>query len=85
MKAIISNFRSSRHSQYHNQMIILVEGVSDKEKANDLIGKIAIWKSPAGKEITGEVKAAHGSKGAIRVIFERGMPGQSVGQQIDIQ
>ena len=85
MKAIISNFRSSRHSQYHNQMIILVEGISNKEKANDLIGKIAIWKSPAGKEISGEIKSTHGSKGAIRVIFERGMPGQSVGQKIDIQ
>ena len=85
MKAIISNFRSSKHSQYGNQMIVLVDGVSTKEKANRLIGKKAVWKSSAGKEISGEVKAAHGSKGAVRVLFEKGMPGQSVGQRLDIQ
>ena len=31
MKALISNFRSSRHSQYNNQMIVLVNKVYDKE------------------------------------------------------
>ena len=85
MKALISNFRSSRHSQYDNQMIVLVEGVSSKDKAQGLVGKKAVWKSPAGKAISGEVKAAHGSRGAVRVLFEKGMPGQSVGQQVEIQ
>lgn len=84
MKGVIVNFRGGRHTQYHNHMIIEVEGVDSKEKALKLIGKKAVWKSPAGKELKGEVKAAHGCKGAVRAIFESGMPGQSVGKPVSI-
>ncbi len=85
MEGIIANFRGGRHTQYDNQMIMLVDGVDSKEKANALIGKKVIWSSPAKKEIKGIVKAAHGSKGAIRVLFEKGMPGQSIGQKVKIE
>ena len=79
------NFRGGRHTQYDNQMIILVDEIDSKEKANALIGKKVIWSSPAKKEIKGIVKSAHGSKGAIRVLFEKGMPGQSIGQKVKIE
>jgi len=85
MKGVISNFRRSRHRQKTSHMIIEVEGVDAKEKAKALVGKEAVWKSPAGKEIKGKVASEHGSKGAIRVIFETGMPGQSLGQEIEIK
>ncbi len=79
------NFRGGRHTQYDNQMIILVNEIDSKEKANALIGKKVIWSSPAKKEIKGAVKAAHGCKGALRVLFEKGMPGQSIGQKVKIE
>ena len=79
------NFRGGRHTQYDNQMIILVDEIDSKEKANALIGKKVTWSSPAKKEIKGIVKAAHGCKGALRVLFERGMPGQSIGQKVKIE
>ena len=84
MKGTIINFRGGRHTQYKNHMVIVVEGVDSKEKANELVGKQVVWKSPAGKELKGEVKAAHGTKGAIRAIFETGMPGQSVGNSVSV-
>ena len=55
-----------------------------KEDAIKLIGKTVSWKSPAGKEIKGKVTQFHGNKGALRVIFEKGMPGQAVGSKVDI-
>ena len=85
MNAIIASFRRGRRTQSANQMIVHVEKISDKEKATALVGKKVVWKSPAGKEISGEVSAAHGNKGAVRVIFEKGMPGQSVGNQVALQ
>ncbi|MBU4284578.1 MAG: 50S ribosomal protein L35ae [Nanoarchaeota archaeon] len=85
MEGVIMNFRGGRHTQYDNQMIMLVDGVDSKEKSNALIGKKVVWSSPAKKEIKGLVKSAHGCKGALRVLFEKGMPGQSIGQKVKIE
>jgi large subunit ribosomal protein L35Ae len=85
MEGTISNFRSARHHQNDRQMIIVVKGVTTKEKAQPLLGKKVSWKSPAGKEIKGEISAAHGNKGAVRAIFEKGMPGQAVGSKVKIE
>jgi large subunit ribosomal protein L35Ae len=84
MEGIISNFRRGRHVQTTNQMIVIVNGIDKKEKASELVGKKASWKSPAGKEIKGEVRSAHGNNGALRVLFETGMPGQAIGQKVNI-
>lgn len=84
MKAIIVNFRGGRHTQLGNQMVVLIEGVTTKDKATSLIGKGVIWTSPAKKEIKGKITAIHGNKGAVRVHFERGMPGQSVGKTVTV-
>ena len=85
MEGIITNFRSGRHHQYDNHMIIEVKGYSGKEKAKELVGKIVIWTSPAGKEIKGKIASTHGNKGAVRAIFGSGMPGQAVGSKVKIE
>lgn len=84
MEGIISNYRGARHTQKDNQMIVISDATS-KEDAEKLVGKTVSWKSPAGKEIKGKVTFAHGSKGAVRVLFETGMPGQSLGTKVTIQ
>ena len=85
MKGLISNFRSSRHRTSGNQMIVHPEGVDSKEGAEKLVGKKVVFKTEGAKEIIGKVSAAHGGKGAVRVIFERGMPGQSLTKSVEIQ
>ena len=85
MEGTIVNFRSARHHQTGNQMIIAIKGYSDKEKAKELVGKKVRWTSPAGKEISGKVAAVHGNSGAVRTIFDTGMPGQSVGTKVTIE
>jgi large subunit ribosomal protein L35Ae len=84
MEAIIENFRRGRRTMTPNQMILRVEGVN-KDKARSLIGKKVVWKSPAGKEIKGMVQATHGTKGAVRALFETGMPGQAIAQKVTIE
>jgi len=85
MKGIISNYRRSGHRQTPNHIIIVIDSVDKREKAEKLVGKSVSWKTPTGKEITGKVAGAHGNKGAIRAIFERGLPGQAIGTSVDIK
>ena len=84
MQGTIVNFRRGRRTQKTNHLIIHLNDVDSKEKAAKLVGKGVVWKSPAGKEIMGKVASAHGNKGAIRVIFEKGMPGQSIMSKVNI-
>ena len=84
MEGVIKNFKRARHHQTTNQMIVYINSVGNREEATKLVGKRVVWKSPAGKEIKGEVRSAHGNSGAIRVLFETGMPGQAIGEKVII-
>ena len=84
MEAKILSFRRNRHTQYMNQFLLEFEGSDSKEKAVKFVGKKVVWKSPGDKQISGKIASVHGNKGAIRAIFERGLPGQAIGQKVEI-
>ncbi len=79
MEGLILHYRQGAHTQYGNHMIVHFAGVADRESAVRLFGKKVVWTSPAGKQIAGQVHGAHGNKGVVRVLFEKGMPGQAIG------
>ncbi|MEA3378837.1 MAG: 50S ribosomal protein L35ae [Nanoarchaeota archaeon] len=85
MKGRINNFRQGRHHQKTTHVLVSVDDVDNKEKAVKLIGKKAVWKSPKGKEINGIIKSIHGNSGVIRIIFEKGLPGQAITSKIEIK
>ncbi len=85
MEGTIANFRRGRHLQTPNQMIVLVQGLDKREKAASLVGKSVSWKSPAGKEIKGKITFKHGNGGAVRALFEKGLPGQAIGTKVHIE
>jgi len=80
----VVQFRRGRHTLTEKHMLIEVEEIISREKAAELVGKSVEWKSPAGKLIKGKVSSAHGNNGVIRAIFEKGLPGQSVGTEVSI-
>ena len=84
-KAKIVQFRRGRKTIHERHFLIEIDGVSDKEKAGKFVGKEVIWTSPAGKKITGKISGAHGNKGVVRAIFEKGLPGQAVSTGVDIK
>ncbi len=84
MEGLITSYRRSRHTQTSDQMIVGVQGVDSRGNASKLVGKKVTFKTPSGKEIQGEVRGAHGNSGAVRVLFETGMPGQSLGAKVSI-
>lgn len=84
MEGKIKNFRMSRTKTSNNHMIIIADGIDSREKAEKLIGKKVSFNT-GKRDILGEVASAHGSKGAVRVIFEQGMPGQAIGGNVKIE
>jgi large subunit ribosomal protein L35Ae len=87
MEGVITSFRRSIKNQSENQMIIQVHGVDSKEKAAKLVGKSVSWHAPGKqkKVLKGKVSAVHGRNGAVRAIFETGMPGQSLSQKVKVE
>ena len=84
MEGKIVSFRRGAKTQQKYQMIVKISGVDNKDKAKSLINKKVVWKSPAGKEINGMITNIHGNSGGLRVQFEKGLPGQSVGTKVAI-
>jgi len=84
MKGRIVNYKGGAHTQYTNRMIISPEGTDNKEAAEKLIGKAVVWNTPGGNKINGKVTKVHGKNGTVLVKFEKGLPGQAMGSQVDI-
>jgi large subunit ribosomal protein L35Ae len=84
-KGKVIQFRRGRHIIHERHFLIEAEGIDSKEKAGKMIGKSVEWKSPAGKAIKGKIAAAHGNKGVLRAIFEKGLPGQALTTEVKIE
>lgn len=84
MKARIVSFRRSKERTYDNQMILESDELDDREDAASLEGSKVIYDT-GKKEIEGEIRSAHGNSGALRALFKTGMPGQSLGSEVEIE
>jgi len=84
MKARIIQFRRGL-KRIHERHFILDVDAKSREEAEKFIDKEVIWTSPTGKEIKGKVSSAHGNKGLIRAIFEKGLPGQARNTEAEVK
>ncbi|MHA1270447.1 MAG: 50S ribosomal protein L35ae [Candidatus Helarchaeota archaeon] len=83
-KGIITSYRRGRHTQRNKQMLIKFEYNSANEAAK-LIGRRVIWETKTGKYIVGKITRTHGKNGVVRVRFEKGLPGDSIGTTVKIK
>jgi len=84
-KAKLIQFRRGRKTVHEKHYLIEIEGINHREQAEKFVGKIVVWKSPAGKVINGKISSAHGNKGIVRAIFEKGLPGQAMTEEVEIK
>jgi len=84
MDGIIKNFRRGKRNVYNRQLVVELTGVDSKEKAYAMVGSKVGWESPAGKPFTGTITSAHGNSGAMKVQFQKGLPGQCIGTKVEI-
>jgi len=84
MEGKIVNYRKNRNSQTPNHLVVTVEGVDNRDKATKLVGKKVIFHT-GKKDMIGKINAIHGNSGALRAVFETGMPGQCLGKKVKIE
>lgn len=84
MKGRLANYRRGVHTEYTNQYIVEVDGVKDRASADGILGKKVVWKTTTGKTIVGKVSKAHGNSGAVLARFDKGLPGQAIGTEVEI-
>jgi large subunit ribosomal protein L35Ae len=84
VKGIVVQFRRGRKT-IHERHFLLDIGLENRDSASKMAGKEVVWKSPAGKEIKGKINSAHGNKGLVRAIFEKGLPGQAITTDIEVR
>jgi len=86
MKALVVQFRRGRKT-IHERHFILDVGAKNRQEAEKFVGKEAVWTSPGKdkKKITGKISGAHGNKGLVRAIFERGLPGQAITTEVEVK
>lgn len=80
---VIQFRRSLKH--VHERHFIIDVGAKNVAEAAKFVGKTVAWKSEAGKIISGKISSPHGSKGLVRAIFERGLPGQALNTEVEIK
>jgi large subunit ribosomal protein L35Ae len=83
MQGTITSYKRSIKRTSTKHMIATVDGIKSREEAKKLVGKKVTWNTGA-KDMHGKVASAHGNKGAVRIIFETGMPGQAVGGKVTL-
>jgi len=84
MKAVIINYRRGRATMKGNHIIVEAKNIKDRKSVTKLIGKKVIYKTSANKKMVGKIASAHGNKGAMRVIFRKGLPGSAIGESVEI-
>lgn len=77
-------FRRGRKT-IHERHYLIDLGLTSRDEAKKYAGRHVEWKSPAGKIIAGKISDAHGNKGLVRAIFEKGLPGQAMTTEIEVK
>lgn len=77
----VTSFRQSKFKQDSYQTIVQMASI---EVAGKVIGARVVWLRKDGLQIQGRVVASHGSKGAVRVRWNRGFPPQALGSLVKI-
>ncbi len=87
MKGTIMNYRMGVNTQKNNHLLIQIddEKYRTKESVAPLFGHKVVFTTIGKKVISGKVASAHGNKGIIRIIFEKGLPGNAIGQKVEIK
>ena len=81
VSGIVTAFRQSKFKQDSYQTIV---ALAKPEHAAELVGARVVWARKDGLQILGRVVALHGSKGALRVRWDRGFPPQALGTRVQI-
>ncbi|MEM3551274.1 MAG: 50S ribosomal protein L35ae [Candidatus Bathyarchaeia archaeon] len=70
-------------TQKSKEYIIQFKHINCQSEASRLIGRKVAWRSGKNK-ISGKIVALHGNKGLVRARFRKGLPGQTLGETVEL-
>ena len=82
----VIQFRRGRHTVTEKHFLIEIPNVKTRKDAEKFVSKVVEWVSPGKlkKVIKGKISGAHGNRGILRAIFEKGLPGQAITTKVEI-
>ncbi|HJZ18926.1 MAG TPA: 50S ribosomal protein L35ae [Candidatus Nanoarchaeia archaeon] len=83
----VIQFRRGRHTVTEKHFLIEIPNVKTRKDAEKFVGKVVEWVSPGKlkKVIKGKISGAHGNRGILRAIFEKGLPGQALTTNVEVK
>ena len=79
----ITNYRTGPKSQTSRECLIEFANFNSASLVGKLVGQKVLWKSGKTKFI-GKIMGAHGKNGMVRVRFPHGVPGQAIGNIVEL-
>ncbi|ASI98805.1 50S ribosomal protein L35ae [Thermococcus celer] len=83
-KALVLAYAGTKEHQDNHHMILKPLGIDERGSAARLIGRKVLWKTPTGKKMYGKILRTHGNGGEVVAYFKPGLPGQALGDHVDI-
>jgi len=85
VKALFLGYRGGMRTQWNKQILVKIDQVDDRDKAAKYIGRRVTWKSPRGNTITGKIVSVRGGNGVLKARFRKDLPGQAIGEELNIR
>ena len=83
-RAIVLAYAGTKEHQDNHHMILKPLDVNDRARASRLIGRKVVWRTPTGRKMYGRVLKPHGNRGEVKAYFKPGLPGQALGDYVEI-
>jgi len=83
-KAIVLAYAGTKEHQDNYHMILKPLDVNDRATASRLIGRKVVWRTPTGRKMYGRILKPHGNRGEVKAYFRPGLPGQALGDYVEI-
>jgi len=84
LTGLIVGYRLGSNTQYENQVLLRIDGVSDAKNASRYIGWRVIYRDGRGNVYRGKIVRVHGGKGVVIAVFKPNLPGQARGGNVYI-
>jgi len=77
------NYRIGIRTQKSDECLVQFTGVTAKVEAGQTIGQKVVWQSQKTRHI-GNIVGFHGKNGVVIVRFKKGVPGQAIGDSVEL-
>ncbi|WP_297464496.1 50S ribosomal protein L35ae [Thermococcus sp.] len=84
VKALVLAYAGTKEHRDSHHVILKPLGIDDRSEASKLIGRKVVWRTPTGRKMFGKVLKPHGDRGEVKAYFNPGLPGQALGDYVEI-